>query len=220
MRTCPKCEQANPDEAHFCHQCGTPFEQGKPEATPAEVDEDHLWRMFIGPSKTVLFSLSGWTWDRADRYYMGQFRKFGTGQTPRFALTWHWPAFLVPPFLWFLYRKMYLYAAVYLVGPAIAFVLTQDPTVTFVWQLIAGATANYLYFWHIKDHLRHIREHAGPHRAFPEGILRDTGGVQPYVFVLGIMLHLLVLVAILQGPPPEDGIEEQGPSQEIDPQVF
>ncbi len=220
MRTCPKCEQANPDEAHFCHQCGTPFEQGKPEATPAEVDEDHLWRMFIGPSKTVLFSLSGWTWDRADRYYMEQFRKFGAGPTPRFALTWHWPAFLVPPFLWFLYRKMYLYAAVYLVGPAIAFVLTQDPTVTFVWQLIAGATANYLYFWHIKDHLRHIREHAGPHRAFPEGILRDTGGVQPYVFVLGIMLHLLVLVAILQGPPPEDGIEEQGPSQEIDPQVF
>lgn len=220
MRTCPKCEQANPDEAHFCHQCGTPFEQGKPEATPAEVDEDHLWRMFIGPSKTVLFSLSGWTWDRADRYYMEQFRKFGAGPTPRFALTWHWPAFLVPPFLWFLYRKMYLYAAVYLVGPAIAFVLTQDPTVTFVWQLIAGATANYLYFWHIKDHLRHIREHAGPHRAFPEGILRDTGGVQPYVFVLGIMLHLLVLMVILQGPPPEDGIEEQGPSQEIDPQVF
>ncbi len=220
MRTCPQCEQANPDEAKFCHQCGTPFEQVKPEATPAEVDGDHLWRTFIGPSKTVLFSLSGWTWDCPDRYYMEQFRKFGVGPTPRFALTWHWPAFLVPPFLWFLYRKMYLYAAVYLVGPAIAFVLTQDPTVTFVWQLIAGATANYLYFWHIKDHLRHIREQAGSHRAIPEGVLRDTGGVQPYVFVLGIMLHLLVLMVILQGPPPEDGIGEQGPSQETDPQVF
>jgi len=102
MKPCPKCEQQNPDDAHFCGQCGAPFPSVEP--SPLMTD-DELWRAFIGPN--------------ADRY-LAQFKKFNFTGAPRYNLTWHWPAFLFIPFLWFLYRKMYLYAFVYAVGPAVS----------------------------------------------------------------------------------------------------
>ena len=218
MKFCAQCEQANPDEALFCHRCGSRFGDEGP-ATPQE--EEQLWRTFIGPSKTILFSLKdGWSWDRADRYYMEQFRKFTSGGSPRFELTWHWPAFFVDPFLWFLYRKMYLYAAVYLVGPVLFFYLTGDMTVGFIWRVIAGASANYLYYWHVKDHLKEIRGRSRLHRPIPDDALRDTGGVQPYVFGLAILLHLFVMAAILQGPPDQETVQDQQMSPERDPELF
>ena len=218
MKFCARCEQANPDEALFCHRCGSRFGDEGP-ATPQ--DEEQLWRTFIGPNKTVLFSLQdGWSWDRADRYYMAQFRKFTSGAGQRFALTWHWPAFLVDPFLWFLYRKMYLYAVVYLVGPVLLFYLTGDMSVGFVWRVIAGASANYLYYWHVKEHLKEIREQTRPHHPIPEEVLRDSGGVQLYVFALAILLHLFVVVAILQGPPDQEAMQNQEIAPEADPEPF
>ena len=84
---------------------------------------DHdRWRDFIGPN--------------ADRY-LEQFKKFGSPQSPRFALTWNWPAFLFISFLWFLYRKMYLYAAVYAIGPMVSTYLTGDMTSGMVWSVVA-----------------------------------------------------------------------------------
>ena len=82
--------------------------------------------------------------------------------------------------------------------------------VGFVWRIVAGTSANYLYFWHVKDHLRRIRERAGPLRPVPEAVIRDTGGVQPYVFALAILLHLFVLFAILQGPPEDGTFQTEG----------
>lgn len=218
MRFCAQCEQANPDEALFCHRCGSRFAD---EGASTPQDEEQLWRTFIGSSKTILFSLKdGWSWDSADRYYMAQFRKFTSAPGQRFALTWHWPAFLVDPFLWFLYRKMYLYAVVYLVGPVLLFYVTGDMSVGFVWRVIAGASANYLYYWHVKDHLKEIREQRGPHHHIPEEVLRDSGGVQIYVFVLAVLLHLFVVAVILQGPPDPEAVQNQERSTEADPEGF
>jgi hypothetical protein len=186
MKSCDKCATPNPDDALFCHQCGTPLTQ--PGSAP--LDEVQLWRAFIGPN--------------SDRY-LEQFRKFTVGPTPRFALTWHWPAFLVDPFLWFLYRKMYLYALVYAVGPVISAYVTGDFTVGIVWRIMAGASANYIYFWHIKEHLKTMREQGTIDRTRQEHLLRDLGGVQPYVIWLGVALHALLLVIlailIMGGPP-------------------
>ncbi len=196
MKPCAKCEQPNPEEARFCLQCGEAFSAQAPveaptvweRATPA--DETALWRAFIGPN--------------ADRY-LQQFKKFTTGPTPRFALTWHWPAFLVDPFLWFLYRKMYLYAAVYAVGPVLSAYLTGDVTVGIVWRIMAGASANYIYYWHVRDKLADFRSKGGLDAAGREALLKDMGGVQVYVIWLGVALYLLLLAllvaAILQGPP-------------------
>jgi hypothetical protein len=185
MKPCEKCAQPNPDDALYCHQCGTTFSM---EAA-ATLDEAQLWRAFIGPN--------------ADRY-LQQFKKF-TGETgPRFALTWHWPAFLFDPFLWCLYRKMYLYAFVYAVGPVVSAYLTGDFTVGIVWRIMAGISANYVYFWHVKEHLKDLKTQRGLDQAGQERSLRDLGGVQPYVIWLGVALHLLLIailvMAILEGP--------------------
>src|SRR5213080_1568462 len=114
MKFCSKCSEANPDDAGFCSQCGTVFDTEMAAAVPASVlesDETRLWRSFIGPQKAILLSLKkGWSWERPDDYYLQHFKKSSARGASRFALTWHWPAFLVDPFLWFLYRKIYLYA--------------------------------------------------------------------------------------------------------------
>jgi len=198
MKACGTCEQPNSDDARFCHQCGSPFSAPlQEEAAPLPLEEAQLWRAFIGPN--------------ADRY-LEQFRKFTTGETPGFAFTWHWPAFLVDPFLWFLYRKMYLYALVYAVGPVVSAYLTGDYAVGIVWRLIAGASANYIYYWHVKEHLAEIRTKGTFDSAARERLLLDLGGVQPYVIWLGVALYALMLALLIEvireGPP--EGKKSQG----------
>jgi hypothetical protein len=191
MKSCVSCQEQNPDEARFCSQCGATFPaaEAEPAARTAASEEEH-WRAFIGQN--------------ADRY-LEQFRKFSEGATPRFALTWHWPAFLFDPFLWFLYRKMYLYALIYAIGPVVSAYFTGDITVGIVWRIIAGGSANYLYYWHVKEHVAELRKAAGFDQARLERSLHEEGGVQPYVIWVGVALHLLllalILAAIKEGPP-------------------
>lgn len=234
MKSCGPCGRDNPDDAFFCFQCGAAFHdqptppseieahadtvvpvpeaesaEGSPQDQQAEaepLDERQLWRAFIGPSQAIRFSINkGWALGRADDHYLEKFRHFGPDSTPHFALTWHWPAFLFDPFLWFLYRKMYMYALVYAVGPVASWYVTGDPTVGLIWRIMAGASANYLYYWHVRDHLDRIRKQAGQNPGALAGLLRDEGGVQPYVVWLGIILNVLMFAVVLglliAGPP-------------------
>ena len=68
MKSCARCEQENPDDALFCHQCGTAIAA---DASQSPVAEAQLWRAFIGPSKAILFSLnSGWSRQSAETHYL------------------------------------------------------------------------------------------------------------------------------------------------------
>ena len=183
MKICQSCEQHNPDDARYCSRCGTSLADPAPTAQAESFSEENrLWRAFIGPN--------------ADRY-LQQFRKFTSAGQPRFALSWHWPAFLFDPFLWFLYRKIYLYAFIYLVGPAVSVFVTKDFMVGIVWRIIAGASAHYIYYWQVKSHVDEIQREAHD-PATRDRLLQDRGGVQPYVIWLGIALHL-VMLGILMG---------------------
>ena len=168
MMTCTQCNQQNPDEAHFCHQCGAKLADANataPEAFTARPtqDDETLWRQFIGPN--------------AD-HYLAVFKKFSSNGRPRFALSWNWPAFLYISFLWFLYRKMYLHAFVYAVGPMISTYLTGDFSAGIVWSIMAGATANYLYYWHCREHIGEIKQAGRMDLAAQETALKESGGVQ------------------------------------------
>jgi hypothetical protein len=216
MKACPSCEQNNADEANFCARCGTALaENTAPFSSKTAfgvTDEQQYIKGFIGPSKSVQFSLKeGWSWKPAYLYYLEKFRLFQTSAGPKFALTWHWPAALFDPFLWFLYRKLYLYALLYAVGPVLSVFITGDMTVGVVWRILAGASANYIYFWHVKDHLQKIRSRAKLDPNLQMRLVKDAGGIQPYVLWLGIALHLfmvgLIIAAIQQGTfegPPFD----------------
>ena len=179
MKACTQCQQQNQDDANFCYQCGNDLGSSNASAisTPfsSRTDED-LWRDFIGPN--------------ADRY-LEQFKKFGSPQSPRFALTWNWPSFLYVSFLWFLYRKMYLYAAVYAIGPMVSTYLTGDMTSGIVWSVVAGATANYVYYWHCREHIAAIKQQAWNDPTQQHVVLKEEGGVQPYVIWVGVVFYLL-----------------------------
>jgi Protein of unknown function (DUF2628)/zinc-ribbon domain len=196
MRSCQHCRQQNSEDANFCAQCGTALAvtssaapagsttaEVTPEAAPyAPVASDQdLWRQFVGP--------------KAD-YYLEQFKKFSSNGQPKFALSWNWPAFLYISFLWFLYRKMYLHAFVYAIGPMASTYVTGDMTVGLVWSVMAGATANYLYYWHCKEEIAEIRKAGKLNPAAQEAALKDAGGVQPYVIYVGIVLYVIALAGL------------------------
>lgn len=188
MKSCAQCQQQNQDDAKFCYQCGTDLTA--PAETPvvsstfraSQTDSD-LWRAFIGPN--------------ADRY-LEQFKKFGSEQAPKFALTWNWPAFLFISFLWFLYRKMYLYAAVYAVGPMISTYLTGDMTSGIVWSVVAGATANYVYYWHCREQIGAIKQRTWNDAGKQDDAIKEAGGVQPYVIWVGVVLYVLFSITMFK----------------------
>jgi hypothetical protein len=185
MKACGECQQQNQDDANFCYQCGKDLASKAASAasTPlsSRSDED-LWRDFIGPN--------------ADRY-LEQFKKFGSAQSPRFALTWNWPAF-PNSFLWFLYRKMYLYAAVYAIGPMVSIYMTGDLTSAIVWSVVAAATGNYVYYWHCREHIAAIKQQAWNDPAQQHAAMKEEGGVQPYVIWVGVVLYLLGVLTVFK----------------------
>jgi hypothetical protein len=187
MKSCGQCQQQNQDDAMFCYQCGNDLASSSaPSAAPTAYSghtESDLWRDFIGPNA---------------EQYLEQFKKFGTAQAPRFALTWNWPAFLYVSFLWFLYRKMYLYAAVYAIGPMVSTYLTGDMTSGMVWSVVAGATANYVYYWHCREHIAAIKQQAWNDPSQQHATIKEEGGVQPYVIWVGVVFYLLFSLAMFK----------------------
>ena len=185
MKPCGQCQQQNQDDANYCYQCGNDLgvpAAGASTGISSRTDGD-LWSDFIGPN--------------ADRYLV-QFRKFGPPHAPRFALTWHWPAFLYVSFLWFLYRKMYLYAAVYAIGPMVSTYLTGDMTSGIVWSVVAGATANYVYYWHCREQIAAIKQQAWNDPAQQHAALKEEGGVQPYVIWVGVAFYMLLSLTMFK----------------------
>jgi hypothetical protein len=185
MKSCAQCRQQNQDDAKFCYQCGNTLavEPEPPIAAPVIHTDEHLWRLFIGP--------------HADRY-LKHFKKFGLGEEPKFALTWNWPAFLYISFVWFLYRKMYVYALVYALGPMISTYLTGDLTVGLVWSVMAGATANYVYYWHCREQIDEIKKSSWTDPVKQDEALKEAGGVQPYVIWVGVALYILFAMTMIK----------------------
>ena len=198
MKFCSPCNQQNPDDANFCHQCGAALTPATVAAdTPTDIphpppmqNDEALWRQFIGPN--------------ADQYLV-QFKRFSSNGQPKFALSWNWPAFLFISFLWFLYRKMYLHAFVYAVGPMISTYLTGDLTAGIVWSIMAGATANYLYYWHCKEHIAEIKKAGWVNQPVQEAAFKEAGGVQSYVIWVGVVLYIIFFATLFktiqEGPP-------------------
>jgi hypothetical protein len=222
MNDCPSCSQENPEAANFCLQCGQALVSHSSEVGSEAVQakttptQSQLWETFIGPSKSLQFSMkTGWVWRSGFLYYKEKFSAIETPQGPRFALSWNWPAALFDSFLWFLYRKMYMFALLYAVAPAIAIFLTGDMMVGIVSRILAGGSANYLYYWHVKDKVQRIMAVPNLDALARARLIQEEGGVQTYVLWLGAALHVLMLglliAAIVQGPPGEDplgGFEE------------
>ena len=179
--TCPRCAQKNPDTALNCSSCNQQF--AVPEAFPNGKPDP--WRQFIGP--------------RAD-YYLERFRSFQAAHWNHFRPSWHWPAFGVG-WLWFLYRKMYVHAAVFLIGGLLPMLFGAGLLGAVLWNGVAGVTANFLYYLHVKFKLEIIQRRAPTDKTIRDVLIADAGGVQPYVWWLGVgLMAFAIAMGILQAP--------------------
>jgi len=104
-----------------------------------------------------------------------------------------------------------MFALLYAVAPALAIFITGDMTVGIVSRVLAGGSANYLYFWHVKDKLQRIMSIPNMDDTARANLVREEGGVQPYVLWLGAVLHVfmfgLLVMVVSQGPPEGDLLE-------------
>jgi len=191
MKSCAQCRQQNQDDANYCYQCGTELvaavkEAGASSTIYATRSDTDLWRDFIGPT--------------AERY-LERFKKFGTEQSPKFALSWNWSPFLLIggcSFLWFLYRKMYLYALIYAIGPVVSIYVTGDFTSGLVWNFVAGATANYVYYWHCREQIGAIKQQSWNDPEKLDAAMKESGGVQTYVIWVGVALYVLFSITVFK----------------------
>jgi len=181
--TCPRCAQKNEKTAAYCSACGQQI-SFTPVASP--VVDWSLWRRFVG--------------HRAD-YYLKRFETFQKGTSDRFRPTWNWPAFGVG-WLWYLYRKMYLHAAVFLFGGLLPMVLGAGLAGVVIWNVFAAVSANFLYYMHVKLSLANIERRAGTDTSIRDQLISDLGGIQPYVWWLAMILMVIAIVlGILEAPP-------------------
>jgi hypothetical protein len=167
----------------YCNACGQQIST-QPLTESSDVS---LWREFIGP--------------RAD-YYVERFRIFGAAPGERFRLTWHWPAFGVG-WLWYLYRKMYFHAAVFLVGGLVPMYLGAGLIGAVIWNCFAAISANFLYYMHVKLNLALIQQRVGADKPKRDALIADVGGIQPYVWWLGIGLMVMAIAYSIMQPTPK-----------------
>jgi hypothetical protein len=78
-------------------------------------------------------------------YYLKQFERFGSFDSPKFQISWHWPAFFFF-FLWALYRKLWAWAIFYLAAGTAMMLVTSPGLLHLVWMLAWPLCANFIYF--------------------------------------------------------------------------
>lgn len=119
-------------------------------------------------------------------YYHGQFQKFGPPGELSFKLTWHWPAFFFF-FLWALYRKIWLWAGLYLVIGAVLMTIANPGIISLVWLLVWPMSANYLYYRYVISAVRTSLEDRGVDRTSLASHFRQ-GGVSRAAVWFGVIL--------------------------------
>ncbi len=127
--------------------------------------------------------------------YRVVFERFAPDGEPRFAFSWNWPAFFCGVW-WYLYRKMYLWAAV---DFALSVLLGWTFFVPLLWAAARALTGNYLYFLQADRKVREFR--MGATAPAELGRLAREGGVHRWVAwaaVAGILL-LAVLSSLFFG---------------------
>jgi len=154
-----------------------------PSAPPLSVEE---LTAYVGPN--------------ADAYVAGFERFRRTGET-RFAFSWSWMAFLWGVW-WYLYRKMYLWAAI---DFAVSVLFGWTLFVPILWAMVRAVTGDYLYFLHAGRKIRDLRPSFGGGVSAGDpaylGLLAREGGVHRWILwaAVGGTVLLLLLGSLFFG---------------------
>ena len=99
---------------------------------------------------------------------------------------------------------MYLHAAVFLIGGLLPLFLGAGLVGTVIWNGFAGITANFLYYMHVKLNLATIAQRPERDSTVRDRLIADAGGIQPYVWWLGLgLMAIAIVMGVLQQPVPQ-----------------
>jgi len=197
---CPKCGNSNDDSAKFCSGCGGALSQPVKDTSLPEKeidvhsDPDEFYKAVIGPKN--------------QDYYLSHFARFD--RHGKAGASWHWPAFFVS-FYWFLYRKMWLNALIYLflpyfimipLGIAAATGKSADLVMDIGYVLVLIAIfvlppiyANALYYKHCKKKIVEARS-SSRNLQRQLGELSGKGGTSNVVLIFVIVFAFIVFIGI------------------------
>ena len=122
-------------------------------------------------------------------YYMNEFNKL---KTEHRIMSWNWGGMLWGAY-WFAYRKMYYYAAVYIVIELLDNLLIDYTygVLSYILTIASGIFGNYLYMTHIE---RAIEKYETNERSKREEYIKKYGGTSKigviFVIIVAILVHI------------------------------
>lgn len=168
---CPFCKEIVQDGAIKCKHCASMLNLDPDNTIHVDTITSDEIRAFVGPNSY---------------YYIQKFSNFTILGSEKFCITWNWSCCGFT-FLWFLYRKMYTLAL-------ITFVVFCIPGINFFLHIVVGCIGNYLYYRHVKSKIGVIRSTTSFQNFIP--LLHETGGVNRWVYTLGIVLCIFMAALI------------------------
>ena len=121
-------------------------------------------------------------------YYREKFTQMKNNNMP---ISWNWGAFLFSGF-WFLYRKMYLPAAIILLTDTLMTNMTGSRLTTWIISLLCGIFANYQYLDYCENRVSKINKLDCEEK---QKRLSKQGGVSMISVIIGFILIYMVALA-------------------------
>ncbi len=185
--SCRRCNSRQQDGREQCINCGEPLSimaDHQPSET-SPIHDRHQSSDRVSSNKERLNqAMMRFVGPNAD-LYAARFSAFGSILNPSYSLTWHWPALLVF-FFWALYRKMWVLAAINLIGQ-FALMYFLVPTIpSIIWALAWPLSANYLYFRHVRARVMEMDDDQIADSGVPV-----NGGVSQAAVFIGIAIVLV-----------------------------
>lgn len=183
---CPDCGARINAGAQFCSQCGHPIagRGSSPEGDRQTEDSYYFYylleREYIGV--------------REDEYL----DKFSRLRSRNSSIGWNWCAFLFGPF-WFLYRKLYQWAAAFWLAPVVVRLVLPDSMnwlVTVAGWVLGGLLGDSLYMRQIEKNVNIGSQLPEPLRQ--QHISKNSGVNLPAVIVALVVWLVLIIWLVSQ----------------------